>query len=208
MESKRLVTIVLATALCITAFCQEKWDAKKGMYTNHTDNFHWNLPEQQAFEWKKVQSNEVHTVFKAISPFGIAVIVNVNGDGDGELPNVDMWKHFDRFVALEELTSKRVKERTGMEREMLHAEKTRFAGEKCIKYIVREMKVDDVQVSECISTRYTFIKSNAVWSVSVKCIPEIFEEIGEDGVRAIFAGFGLNATPLQDELNNRKQKEL
>lgn len=172
---------------------QEKWDVENCIYTNHDYNFHWILPKE--FEWKKVIPNEKHSVFKAVSPYGMCVFVNANKWSDDENAP-DMWDNFDKYKQLYSYVWNLTYERTGGVTTPIAIEKCRFGGEKAIKTIVKNKIEDDVRDEISYGVTYNLHKDRYTWSISFKCSELVWELLSEDDLKTIIAGFGLNAIEL------------
>lgn len=187
---KKFNVLIVLFFCCVYCFAQERWDSGNASYTNHTYSFHWNLPNQ--FVWKKSLANEKHTVFKALSDYGIIVFVNINSyEASTTVP--DMWENFEKYKKLYEYSWRKTKERIGGNTEPIKIEKCRFAGANAIKLIARQSLKDDVIDETSYGITYNFHKDNAMWSVSLKCSEEVYKSVGEQGLKVIFRGFGMNA---------------
>ena len=52
---------------------------------------------------------------------------------------------------------------------------------------------DDLHDETSYSTTYTFHKDGATWSATVMTCPEIWNLVGEEGIKELFIEFGPNA---------------
>lgn len=75
-----------------------------------------------------------------------------------------------------------------------------FAGNKAIRCSSEAKLIDDVQNMHIYSISYQFLKWNCFWQVTVKCHKEVYDIIGEIGLKALFTGFGLNAKPTYKKI--------
>ncbi len=192
----RLITflaLALSFSLCNS---QEKWDDKNDIYTNNNLYFHWDLPEE--FEWTKVQPYEKHTVFKANSDFGVTAFVNLQIFNE-EIPD-NLWENFETIKPMYAESIKKADKVTGTKTVITDFTKCYFVGNKAIRCTSEAKLIDDVQNMYIYSMSYQFLKWNSFWQVTVKCTKEVYDIIGEKGLKLIFAGFGLNAKPANKKL--------
>lgn len=192
----RLITflaLALSFSLCNS---QEKWDDKNDIYTNNNLYFHWDLPEE--FEWTKVQPYEKHTVFKANSDFGVTAFVNLQIFNE-EIPD-NLWENFETIKPMYAESIKKADKVTGTKTVITDFTKCYFVGNKAIRCTSEAKLIDDVQNMHIYSMSYQFLKWNSFWQVTVKCTKEVYDIIGEKGLKLIFAGFGLNAKPANKKL--------
>lgn len=189
MKKIAIFTQILIFSLTVRA--QGRWDDKMCSYTDHQWHFHWNLDKD--LEWVMKQGNEPHTVFKAVSPYGLMAYVNVNPFASAEQDKWDLWEHFEDYKKVLKTSWDKVSERTGGNVIPIKVEKCRFAGENAVKVIVKTLIKDDVHDETSYSTTYTFHKDKATWSVTVMTSPDVWNLAGEDGIKELFVDFGPNA---------------
>lgn len=187
----RIVIIAVSCLYTLIGTAQVNWDSKKCDYTNHIWNFHWNFEEE--LEWELSQGNEKHTVFKVTSPYGILAFVNINPHPSTAKGKVDLWSSFDDYKKVLTTSWSKVEERTGGKVTPIKVEKCRFFGENAVKIIVKSEIHDDVVDEISYGYTYSFIKDGATWNVSVKVAPEVWEAVGESGVKELFINMGPNA---------------
>ncbi len=194
----RLITflaLALSFSLCNS---QEKWDDKNDIYTNNNLYFHWNLPEE--LEWTKVQPYEKHTVFRADSNYGITAFVNLQ-IYDQEIPRSDfLWENFETIKPAYAEAIKKGDKAAGTETVITDFARCYFISNKAIRCTSEAKLTDDIQNLHIYSMSYQFLKWNSFWQVTVKCPKEVYDIIGEKGLKLIFAGFGLNAKPANKKL--------
>lgn len=188
---KKVTTTILMLIAALTVIAQEKWDQKTCSYTNHQWHFHWNLDKE--LDWEYNQGNERHTVFKAISPYGLMAYVNINPNAASEQENWDFWDHFEDYKNVLKMSWDKVTERTGGKIIPIKIEKCKFFGEHAIKVIVKTEMMDDVHNETSYSTTYTFHKDGATWNATIMASPDIWNFAGEDGIKELFINFGPNA---------------
>lgn len=186
-----ITTLAVLFITSISVLAQEKWDGKTCSYTNHNWHFHWNLDKN--LEWEHNQGNEKHTVFKAVSPYGLMAYVNINPHSTAEQKDWDFWDHFEDYKNILKISWDKVAERTGGEVIPIKIEKCRFFGEHAVKVIVKNKIKDDVRDETSYGYTYTFHKDGATWSASAMVSPEIWNLVGESGIKEIFLNFGPNA---------------
>lgn len=188
---KHLIFFMLIVLFSCPVKAQEKWSDETCSYTNHQWHFHWNLDKD--FKWEHNQGNEKHTVFKAVSPYGLMAYVNINPFTEVDQDKWDLWEHFEEYKNILKTSWNKVSDRTGGKIDPLKIDKCRFAGENAIKVIVKSMIKDDVHDEISYSYTYTFHKDGATWSATVMTSPDVWNLIGEEGVKELFIKFGPNA---------------
>lgn len=188
---KKLLCLASVLILALSAFAQESWDAETCHYTNHTWHFHWNLNRE--LKWEKEQADEPHTAFRVRSPYGLIAFVNIIPFASEEQEQFDFWQNFDTYKGVLEESWRRVEQRTGGTVAPIKVEKCRFFGENAIKILVKTDFHDDVVNETSYGYTYSFPKDGATWSVSVKTSPEVWELVGEEGIKELFIGLGPNA---------------
>lgn len=192
MSIVKMKTIVLTLFLIMTSFvAYGKWDASTCSYTDYKWHFHWNLDKE--LEWEKVQGNERHTVFAALSPYGLMVYVNIKPLTETQQYNLDYWEHFEDYKHILQESWKQVEQRTGGSITPIKIEKCRFFGEKAVKVIVKTTLTDDIHNETSYGITYTFHKDGSTWNANVKATDENWKILGEDGLKGIFLNFGPNA---------------
>lgn len=194
----KLYVLIFLLYNSIYCFSQEKWENKEALYTNYTFSFHWYLPKE--LEWKKTASFERHTVFKAISTYGAMALVNINPYNSSATPP-DVWNDSEKYMKIYEYSWKKVKERTGAEIIPIKVEKSHFAGTRALKLTVKSILIDDVNNEIGYDITYYFHKDNATWSVSLKCLEDLYLSLTENDIKYIFKGFGMNAKAESHNLN-------
>lgn len=188
---KSAIAILLIFACFLSPRAQERWDATTCHYTNHKYHFHWNLDKD--LKWEKVQGNERHTVFKAVSPYGIIVYLNIMPFSSKELESFDFWDKIEDYKNVLKKSWKVVEQRTGGKVIPLKIEKCRFFGEKAIKVLVKTEIKNDVLNDTSYGYTYTFHKDGATWSATINTSPDVWEYVGEYNLKELFMNLGPNA---------------
>lgn len=192
---KTVLVSVLLSFFSISMYSQDKytWDNNKCDYTNHTWHFHWNL--DKSLEWELHQGNEEHTVFRALSPYGFMVFMNIVPFQSKDQGNIDFWseRDFNRYKKILSVSWKIVEERTGGKITPIKVEKCRFFGEHAVKVLTRTDIIDDVRSEISYGLTYSFHKDGSTWSASVKVCKDIWDIIGEEGLKEMFINLGPNA---------------
>lgn len=188
---KKFLCLVFVLMLTLSAYAQESWDAETCHYTNHTWHFHWNLNEELL--WEKAMPDELHTVFGATSQYGLIAFVNIQPFDSEEQSMFDYWENFEAYKNELKYAWGQVKRLTGAIITPIKIEKCRFFGENAVKMVFRSDLYDDVVNETYYGYTYTFHKNGATWMATVKTCAEIWDLVGEDGIKELFIGLGPNA---------------
>ena len=190
LKMKKFISLFLITCTLLSCNAEDKWDEVNCDYTNHDWHFHWNLNKD--LKWELHQGNEPHTVFNALSPYGLKAHVNITPMNENGA-NWDYWENFEQYKNVLQISWDKVSERTGAIITPLLIEKCRFFGEKAIKVVVKMEIEDDVLAETSYGLTYTFKKDKATWQASVKTSKDIWDLAGMDGIKELFLNFGPNA---------------
>lgn len=163
----------------------ERWDAKQYNYSNYTYGFGWQLPSD--FEWEKVEGDEKHTVFRAVSyPFVVFVNAQVS------TKEKDLWSIYDQWTELVEQTDVQVEKKTGLMAYERTFEKSIILGQHAIKTTFKEYFKDSrhEEPVESYAEEYIFIQNGYNLIVAVKVAKEAYDAIDcSDVIADIFKGF-------------------
>jgi len=163
----------------------ERWDAKQYNYSNYTYGFGWQLPSD--YEWEKVEGNEKHTVFRAVSyPF----VVFVNAQVSAKEKNI--WSIYDQLTELAEQIDMQVEKKTGLMAYERTFEKAIILGQHAIKTTFKEYFKDSryEEPAEDYAEEYIFIQNGYNFTVAVKVAKEAYDAMDCSKIIAdIFKGF-------------------
>ena len=204
IQMNRFFAIILMIVIALNCLSQVRWDSENCRYVDYDNSFHWMLDSE--LEWKKVMPAAKHTVFAAQSPYGLYAFVRIT-PLDKEIPDLDIWRYYDKLKQSFDDVYQEIKKRTGIEITLLSLEKCMFWGNKAIKKMEKSTPLnDDVNDGVLYMMSYMFYRDNASWSVCVECPSDIYEIVGEEGFKELFKGFGFNLrTEPTDIASSKKQ---
>lgn len=163
----------------------EKWDAQNYIYSNYTYGFGWTLPNE--YEWKKVEGNEKHTVFRVeCSPF----IAFVNAQISDKIK--DIWTVYNQYISNIEKIDLAIEKKTGMIIYERDFEKCTLLGQHAMKTTFKEYFKDSryKEPMEDYAEEYITILNGYILTIAVKIPKTLYDTIDcSEEISKVFKGF-------------------
>lgn len=177
----------------LSSFAQVTFSNKKGCYTDHTLHFHWQLPKE--LKWEFTDGIEQHTVFRATSPYGVTVTINLRPVEGWDNPDLDKKEAENRFYNIEnqKKAAKQLLEsinfRYGCTYKIISIKECRFAGQRAIKEISHITFEDDARSENSYHVSYRMVREGAIWQISATIDDTLWKVGGDAMVKEMFRGF-------------------
>lgn len=191
---KRFACLLYFFVLCTIILAQStRWNQETCVYSDFSNGFSWRLPVS---DWELTSGDEKHTVFKAVEMnTNITAFVNINPIETNKSFSEDIFRIYDKMVAMEDQLEKQAERVTGQKTVQNHRRKVRFGGKNAIKRRYITELVDDRynEPLRVITYTYTFIYNKAIWSVTLKCHKQVYDLLLQENLELedIFKGFNF-----------------
>lgn len=189
------ITFIFVLLLPVNALAQVNFNNKKGSYTDHTHHFHWQLLKE--LKWEFADGKEMHTIFRAISPYGITTTINLRHIEGWDDPNIDKTSAIERFYNLENqkmAASKIFENLKGCTYKIITIKECTYAGHRAIKEISHLTFHDDVRDEKDYHVSYRIIKDGAIWQISATIDEQVWKVGGSELEKSLFNGFYFLST--------------
>lgn len=173
----------------------ERWDSRNYVYSNFKYGFSIDLPSD--IFWQKTSGTSKHTIFKVVQPdTEMVMFVNVFDYRETGKELDDIWVFENEFKTIILPESRNLVSDNSQEKIVSqNIEKCVFSGRHAFK-ITAKSTLDDDRYSSPVSMStydYTFMRSNMMYTVSLKCYSDIEEHLQNEGIdiKSLFKGFSL-----------------
>ncbi len=192
------IAVLFIILFPLNALAQVTFDHKKGSYTDHTLHFHWQLPKE--LKWEFTDGIEMHTVFRATSPYGVTTTINLRRVEGWDNPNIDKTLATERFYNLgyQKSAASKILEslnyRNGCTYKIINIKECTFAGHRAIKEISYFTFHDDARYEKNYHVSYRILKDGAIWQISATIDDQLWKELDSATVNSLFKGFYFLST--------------